>query len=175
MDMMEEQLIEKVFDLVKDYEGDPNKLLKSVTSKVMAYQSEEQQALREKNKDELKKVAEEIFKLCPDCNLIPVAVETGSEDVFTTYTSLEDIWETCSYYLMDPEDNHYEIAMPHQTDDMTFGTWKKINELWDKMIMLAGYKYGTSNDGDYCNFYHVCVYGFSKRTKMIEEYDDVNR
>ena len=173
--MIEEQLIEKVFDLVKDYEGDPNELLKDVTRKVMIYQSKEQEALRKKNKEELNKTAEEIFKLCPDCNFIPVAIESGSEDVFTTSPNLEDIWESCYNYLIDPEENDYELIMPHQTDEMTFGDWKKINELWEKMIMHAGYKYHTDNDGDYCEFYHLSVHGFSKKAKKIVDYYDINR
>lgn len=173
--MTEKQLIEKVFDLVKDYEGDFNDLLKSVIRKVNIYQTEEQEALRKRNKAEMEKIAAEIFELCPSCNFIPVAIESGSGEEFVTDPNLNSIWECCFDYLMDREANDAGLVMPHQCDDMTFGAWKRIDELWEKMVELAGYKYKTSNDGDYCEFYHLSVYGFSKETKKIEEHYDINR
>ena len=175
MDMTEEQLIEKVFDLVKDYEGDVNELLRSATRKVLFYQEEEQQALREKNKDELNRVANEIFELCPVCNFIPVAIETQCEDVFETEIDFERIWESCYDYLLDKDDNKLGWVMPYQDDDMTLGNWKKVAKLWKEAIALAGFKHQTSNDGDYCEFYHLSVNGFCKKTRKIEWAGDINR
>ena len=55
-------LIEKVFDLVKDYEGDPVDLLESVTRKVLKYQREIQEGLLKKNMEKIKELADEIFE-----------------------------------------------------------------------------------------------------------------
>lgn len=173
--MEEDKLIEGVFNLVKDFEGDATSLLEAASRKVEIYQREIQEGIRKKNKDRIKEVADEIFKLCPVCNFIPVAVETESEMDFTTEVDFDRIWEVCCDYICDEEDNDYGLVMPYQTDDMTFGDWKKVDKLWKELINLAGYKYSLTHDGDYCEFYHVNVIGYSKKKKKIEEHYDINR
>ena len=128
-----------------------------------------------KNKDRIKEVADEIFKLCPVCNFIPVAVETQSEADFETHVDFDRIWECCCNYLCDEEENDYELIMPYQMDEMTFGDWKKVEKLWQELIKLAGYKYSMSHDGDYCEYYHINAIGYLKKSKKIEEYCDINR
>ena len=173
--MEEDKLIEEVFNLVKDFEGDATSLLEAASRKVEIYQREIQEGIRKKNKDRIKEVADEIFKLCPVCNFIPVAVETESEMDFTTEIDFDRIWEVCCDYICDEEDNDYGLVMPYQTDDMTFGDWKKVDKLWKELINLAGYKYSLTHDGDYCEFYHVNVIWYSKKKKKIEEHYDINR
>lgn len=171
----DEKLIEQIFDLLKDYEGNATDILDSVAVKVEIYQKEVQEGIRKKNADRIKEVADEIFGLCPTCNFIPVAVETDSYNDFTTEVDLDRIWECCDRYLCDEEDNEYGLVMPYQHDEMTFGDWKKVEKLWKEIIKLAGFKYSVSHDGDYCEDYHVSVDGYSKKKKKIECFYDVNR
>ena len=168
-------LIEKVFDLVKDYEGDPVDLLESVTRKVLKYQREIQEGLLKKNIEKIKELADEIFELCPVCNFIPVVVQTDSGNDFVTNPDFDTIWEECCEYLCDEEDNDYELVMPYQHDDITFGDWKRVIEKWKEIVKLAGYKYKCEHDGDYCEDYHVSVEGFTKKKRKIEEFCDINR
>ena len=171
----DEKLIEQIFDLLKDYEGCATDILDSVASKIDDYQREIQEGIRKKNADKIKEVADEIFKLCPVCNFIPVAIETDSYNDFETIVDFDTIWERCCDYLCDEEDNDCEIVMPYQDDDMTFGDWKKVEKLWKELIQLAGYKYSISHDGDYCEEYHLSVNGYSKKKKKIECHYDINR
>lgn len=173
--MEEDKLIEEIFNLVKDYEGDATSLLGSVATKVEIYQREIQEGVRKKNADEIKDVANEIFALCPTCNFIPVAIETDSYNDFETIVDFDTIWERCCDYICDEEDNDYGLVMPYQHDDMTFGDWKKVEKLWKKLIKLSGYKYSMSHDGDYCEDYHISVDGYSKKKKKIECFYDINR
>ena len=83
------------------------------------------------------------------------------------------ILEICDS-LCDEEDNHYGLVMPCQSDDMTFGDWKKVEKLWQKLINIVGYKYSINHDGDYCEYYHLNVIGYSKKTNKIERYYDIN-
>ena len=174
-DNKDEELINKIFELVKDYEGDPNELLTTVTRKVLYYQEVEREELRKKNLAELAKLGKEIFTLCPVCNFIPLSIEVQSYDTWEEVIDFDRIWESCCDYLCDEEDNDEGLIMPYQDDDMTFGGWKKVEKLWKEMIKLAGYKNHTDNDGDYCEEYHVSVNGFSKDSNEIEWHGDINR
>ena len=171
----EEQLIEKVFNLVKDFDGDVTGLLEAVASRVAEYQEEISAGIREKNEEEIKKLANEIFEICPDANYIPLAVETDSENNFVTHVDFDEIWEYCCDYLTEMDANEYDLEMPSQHDYMTFGGWKDLMEKWKKMIELSGYKYSVSHDGDYCEFFHITTIGFHKESQKIEEFYDINR
>ena len=170
-----EELTEKIFEIVKDYEGDHVELLNHVARKVTDYQEDVRKGLLKKNMDKIKELANEIFELCPACNIIPVAVETDSGNDFITDPDFDTIWENCEDCLLDEDDNDDGLVMPHQIDEMTFGGWKKVIENWKEIINLAGYKYKCEHDGDYCEDYHVSVHGYTKRHKKIEEFCDVNR
>ena len=167
-----ESLEEKIYELVKDYLDFD--YLEQVFSNVIEMLKENQEVLTPEEvtekEIEFKKLAEEIFNLCPKCNCIPLAVETTSGSKWITETNADEIYNYCEKYMGE----NSEYVMPFQDDDMKIGDWKKICKNWDKICESSGFKYAV-DEGDYCEFFHLSVYAYLKETENIHYIPDVNR
>lgn len=168
------EIVDKIYDIIMNYEFGDGENLDDIFDEVREKYEESIDVLTPEEvtekEIEFKKLAEEIFNLCPKCNCIPLAVETTSGSKWITETNPDTVYNYCSDYM----DENSDYVMPFQDDDMKFGDWKKISKDWDKMCELSGIK-ADVDEGDYCEFFHLSVYVYSKETNKIEYIPDINR
>lgn len=157
-------------DVVKLVDGYNDEELDELVEKV----KKERERIRKKNEDPLsaQELADEIFKICPDCNFIPLAIETTCECTYTTSIDVEEIDD----YLSEEEKRlkkNKGFILPHQNDDMKIGDWKKIPELRTRLAKKIGLRYNEEN-GDYCGLFHLSVCGWVKEMGKHEWFYDIN-
>ena len=120
----------------------------------------------------MEEYAQEIFRMCPICNCIPLCCEIEVETSFDRVVAPHEIYDTLQFDLSDEEG---DLRMPYQYDNITFGDWEKIWNYWVQMIKMSKYEKEHEKLDDYCEFTHVSIQAFSKKTNKIEYFEDINR
>ena len=115
----------------------------------------------------IKEIAEEIFKLCPKCNFIPLAYDYNDGTTLVTDKDFEELYDIANDNL---PTNDY--CIPFEDDDMKLGDIKKMWVLFDKIIKNCYIREcKLPNYCDYSEYTYYGVWGYNKKSKQIEYHD----
>jgi len=118
----------------------------------------------------IKPFVDEIFKLCPKCNFIPLVYEYNDYSNLKKSKSFDNLTEFISEELL--KSTHY--IPPYEEDDMKIRDVKKMYKLWKEAVDKCWIQEGV--EVDYCDYTEetfYSVYGYSKATDKIE-YVEIN-
>ena len=149
-------------DLIyKQFEGFSYDIMNKTFNKLLKRKEKDEKKVNKVREEKFNEAIKELLEICPQVNMIPVG---------ESYQSLGNCYNTNNFNeIYDITRNNLKNeAIPKQYDDMTFGTYKRMMELWKIACKNSPIIY-EEFDGDYCEFCHIFLYYYDRETQKILE------